>query len=240
MPAKRKAAPVAEDVLRVEGTTTPAKTAKGLAGMFAAPSANVEAAYTADDTAGKAVEGDSLKALRALAQELVEAERTVEEKNKALTNAQIALADVQENRLPKLMKEHDLKKFEFTDARTGITRTIKFESKWRVQLPTIKVGNQHVADHEARKPVFQWFREQGLGGVIKKDVVVPVGLLSDEFAANLMQAVKDFDSTLDPGLAEKIEPATLTAQVTRLKEAGTSLHPAIKCEPVERAKVLDK
>lgn len=237
MPRKSaaKAAPPADDTLRIEGAS-PTPKANPLAGAFA----QGPAAYAEEDTAKAAQHNeDSIAALRALAQEMVALERDAAEKLTAATNAAKALAEIQEVRLPKLMKQFEMDRFDFIDKTTGLKRIIKFESKWRVQLPTKKVGNQFVPDHEARKPIFQWFRDIGKGGIIKKEVVVPVGLQSDEFAAALMQVIKQHDATLDPGLSEKIEPSTLTAQISRLKDNGEDVHKDIKVEAVERAKVID-
>lgn len=229
-----------EDVLTVEGAS-PAKRKPLLAGQLAG--GNVDAAAYADDSVDEAVQGDSLAALQALAQELIAESRSVMLAARDLRDAQNRLADVAEHRLPDLMEKHNLPKFEFLDRTTGLTLVIKLESdKWRVSMPPQKddQGNALPENAEKRKEIYDWLRTIGQAGSIKKLVEVQAGLISDEAAQALMDEITASHPTLDVGLTEKVEPATLTALVTRLLKAGKQVHEAIQVKPVRQAKVAKK
>lgn len=193
-----------------------------------------------DGEQARDVTEDTLAALQRLAQEVVDGERDVEAKEKALKAAAASLAEVQENRLPKLMQQYGLPKFDFIDGVTKLKRTIKLEDKLRVAMPTKKIGNKFVADIAAARPVYAWLREIGEGESIKKNVEIPAGLMDYEKVVNLMDHIKNFDNMLEPGFSEKIEPATLTALVTRLRKDGKNVHEAVKVTPVFKASVSTK
>lgn len=183
---------------------------------------------------------NTLDALRNLAQLVVDGEREVEEIAKKLKKAAESLAEIQEGRLPKLMQQHGLERFDFIDNTTGLKQTIKIEDKLRVSMPSTKVGQRFIVDVAACKPIYAWLREIGEAGSVKKTIDIPAGLIADERLIALMEHIKKFDESLEPGLAEKIEPATLTALVTRLREGGKNIHEALKVTPVLKAKVSAK
>lgn len=220
-----------EDLV-IEGAVAPAPKKSSLSGMLAKD----DQAY-GDDAGAAPVSKDSLPALRALAEEMLTLEREVARRAKMWEEAVADLADVQENRLPKLMEANELNNFGFIDKTTGRHLTIKLDSKWRVQLPTIQVGKKFVRDEAACKPVYDWFRQIGLSGIIKKVVEVPAGLMPDDQVGALMESIKEQFPELDPGLIEKIEPATLTSQVTKLKDDGKNIHEALRVTPIKRAVV---
>lgn len=237
MARKVKAAEL-EKVLTIIGASTPARDTV-LTSALAKTKKEVDYGDDAGSE-GEAITNDTLDALRRLAQEVVDGERDVEVKTETLKKAAEALATVQEDRLPKLMQQHGMERFDFVDTTTGLKQTIKLDDKLRVAMPTMKVGNRFVADVNAARPIYAWLREIGQGGSVKKTVDIPAGLVADERIAMLMDHIKNFDNTLEPGLTEKIEPATLTALVSRMREAGQNVHEAIKITPVLKAKVSAK
>lgn len=227
-----------DQVLKVEGATK-GKRRSALAGQLA--KGTDMSAYEADSS-GPALAGDSLKALQALAQELVDAEAEVERRVAALGRATDALADIKERRLPDLLEEHGLLKFEFVDRTTGRQYIVKLDTGWRAQLPPLrdKDGNEFPENQGKRKAIFEWFREIGLGGVIKKEMKASLGTLPDEQAVEIVSKVKEMFPTLDPGLIEDMHHSTLKAQVKRLKEKDEHVHEDIIVTPIRQAKVSDK
>lgn len=224
--------------VKVEGATKPRRKSALDAALA---SGSDMSAYEADST-GPALAQDSLAALQALAQELINAEVDVIMKARALQIAQSALDDVQERRLPDLLEEYGLPKFEFIDRTTGRKYVIKLETGWRAQMPPLrdKEGNEFPENLEKRKAIFEWFREIGLGGIIKKEMSVPMGLIADEKAVEVMTKVKELFPNLDPGLTEEIHHSTLKSQVKRLKEQDKDVHKDIICTAIRKANVTQK
>lgn len=198
--------------------------------------------YDESDAAERPVEGDSLKALQALAQELLAAEREVARTGAEYSRAQEALVDVQEHRLPDLMFRSQLPSFEFIDAVTGIRSTIKYENGWRVRMPPKQdeEGIPIKENLEKRKNICQWFRGIGLSGVVRKELKVSMGLLSDDLVSQIVGAFKLANPTLDPGVIEDIHASTLRAQIKRRKEKNLEVHPDILCQPIHKATVSNK
>lgn len=220
--------------LKVEGASeAPKKSA--LAGQIAGKGADLSAYEQFAQP--EAIEGDSLESLRALAQELLSLERGLVTAQAAAVKAAKDLAAVQEDRLPKLMEKHSLKKFEFKDATTGITRTIEYIEKWRVAMPP-KSGKtmdpQWRSKHDA---IFAWLGEIGKAGIIKKEIVASLGLMADDKASDVLKAFKEKNPELDVAFEKYIEPATLTALVSRMKDAGDTVNEFVKATPVNEARV---
>lgn len=226
------------DVLKVEGATKPRRRSS-LAGQIAG---KVDTSAYEADSDQSPVSGDSLTALQGLAQELLDREADVGRAGRKLKEAMEALEDVQERRLPDLLEEHNIPKFEFVDRTTGIRYSIKLDTNWRVSMPPMKDedGNPLPENFAKRKNVFAWAREIGQGGSVKKNAEVALGLVSDEFAVKFITEIKKNYPNLDPAITEKIEPATLTAMVRRLLEAGKSVCEDLVVKPVRRAKVTEK
>lgn len=224
------------DVVRVKGATVPRKASK-IAGLMGGVSDKQDYGADADKVA---VTEDGLAALRALAAELVTAEREVELADAEAKRKAQVLADIQENRLPKMMALYDMKRFDFNDTTTGLTHIIKYIEDIRVQLPTRKEGNKFVADPIARLPIWAWLKELGQGGVVKKVVEMPVGFMKDEEVADLMASIKKENPTLDIGLTEEVHAGTFKALVKRLREEGKAVPEAVKVTPFQVAKVVAK
>ena len=186
---------------------------------------------------GEAIGTDSLRMLDSLAQELADKERFVLAKKDELGKAVAALEDIQENRLPAFMQKYNRLRHDFIDAVTMQKRTIKFVDKWAVAMPTVKVGNKNVRDEAKARAIYAWCRDPsvGLAGIIKKTVEANAALMSDTEVSGVIAAIRMQYPTVETSISEKIEPATLTAQISRLKDAGKPVHEFIRVEPVKRA-----
>lgn len=221
-------------ILKVEGAIEAPKPSP-LAGQLAGSTADL----TAYDKFAKpeAVEGNSLEALSALAQELLIRERELVAAQAAAVKAAKDLADVQETRLPALMEAHSLKKFTFLDKTTGVTRVIELIEKWRVSLPP-KQGKtadpQWRTKHDA---VYNWLVSIGKGGVIKKELVASLGLMDDEQAAEVLTDFKTKHPDLDVAFEKFVEAATLTSLVSKMKDNGEAVNEFVKVSPVHEARV---
>lgn len=180
---------------------------------------------------------NSIEYLRHLAQQQMNFERVVEQKNQELTDAVANLDSIKYKKLPELMEQHGLPKFEFVDAYTNLTMVINFVDKWRVAMPTFQEGNRFVKDQAKCKLIYEWFRGIGLGGIIKKEVKIPVALASDEFVSKLCAEIKATHPDLDMAVAEEIHSSTLTSQISKLKDAGKEVHELIKVTALKMADV---
>lgn len=230
---------MATKVLRVTGDAG-AQRKSFLDGQLASGAADTH--YDESDAAERPVEGDSLKALQALAQELLACEREVSRTGAEYSSAQAALADVQEHRLPDLMSRHNLPKFEFIDAVSGQRLIIKYENGWRVRMPPKQDedGTPIAENLEKRKAICEWFRGIGLAGIVRKEMKVAMGLLPDDQVSQIVGAFKQANPSLDPGVTEDIHASTLRAQVKRRKEKNEEVHADILCQPIHKASVANK
>jgi hypothetical protein len=193
---------------------------------------DANAAYAADsDSAPPAA--DSLAALKHLTQTLLDRQRDCAEALKNLEAAETALADIQERKLPDMMFEHNIEKFDYVDAVTGDKYTIKYVSKWRVSMP----GRQHA---EQREAIYAWLREIGQGGLVKKSVVVPLGLKSDEDAHSMCDNLRLQYPGVEPAISDEVAASTLTSLVSKRKDAGENVHEFINVDPIREARVTQK
>jgi hypothetical protein len=225
-----------DKVLRVEGTR---KAASALAGQLATGSVD----YDPADLEGKAVEGDSLRMLQALAQELVDADKAVFAAGISLQRAVSAHAEISEVKLPDLMERHQIPKFEFLDKETGRTLIIKLESnKWRVTMPPKKdhEGNEYPGWQEKHDRIFAGLRAIGLGGIIGKIIEVPAGLMSDELVATVCEHIKTLDNTLDPAVIEGVHQARLQSQINALLKDGKKVPEDLDIRPIRKVKATAK
>lgn len=196
-------------------------------------------AYAADAT-DTVLTADSLQVLQALAEELISEERAVAAAELALKQAIERLYDVQEKRLPDLMERVSLPKFEFFDRATGRTLIIKFESeKWRVTLPALKdkQGVEHPEAEQKRVNIMAWLRQINLGGIIDKDLTVPLGLEADDRVAEIVTAIKEAFPALDPAVKEGVNQKRLQSQVSKLLKDGKTVHEDLVVQPIRRAVV---
>lgn len=225
--------------VRIEGASAAPKKSVLAGQMATGASALVD--YGDDAGVETPVEGTTLDALRLMCQEMLNLEHEIATRQEATKKLEKQLADLQENRLPKVMEQNQLPEFRFKDARTGIETIIRIKDDIRVQLPTKPKGKAFVADEEARQPVYAWFRLNGQGSIIKKVIEIPAPHLTDDQVAAIILHVKTLDPDLDAGVLEAIDPQTLKATVKRIREEGKlQLPEAIKVTPIKQAKVFAK
>lgn len=228
------------DTLTIEGEiAAPAKPV--LDGQFASdidPSK-----YAAFAKTPAKVEGDSLNAVRALAQELVGCERALAAAMAEVVKAKNNLADVAERRLPDMMEAAELPLFKFVDRLTGVERTIELiKDKWAVSLPALTGKNADPQAQMKRDAVYEWLEsdEVGQSAVIKRDMEVPLGLCGDEKAAEICLAFKQANPDLDVALKKYVEPMTLKSIVEKMKKEGKNVNEYINAKPIREAKVKSK
>lgn len=211
-----------------------------LTGASAAPKASKLAAALGGDAAhdygddGKVqATGQTLEAVQALAAQQITLQKAVADAEAALKKAKEDLADVEERRLPALMEQYNLPEFKFLDTTTGIVHTIKLDKgKYFVTMPPNEPENAG-----KRREIYQWLRTVGLGGIIKKTMQVPLGLVGDNESAALLADFKAAHPDLDPGLEEKVEAATLKSRISKRLVEGKEVHKDINVKPCYRAVV---
>lgn len=193
-------------------------------------------AYT--DAADAPVTEDTLSMLRRLAQEQMDAERRVEALTTQLKNAvaeyeAICGGEFTVGKLPTIMEHHGLPDFEFIDGVTGDRLKITYHDKLKVALPTMQVGKKMVKDPVKCKIVYDWFRSIGLAGIIDKELIVPVGLESDEVVLKLAALIKESAPDLEVAVSEEIHHSRLASQVKQRVDAGKSVHELLRVTPVK-------
>jgi outer membrane protein TolC len=220
--------------IQVEGTVRPA--AKSVLQTNASADLSGFAEFAGANT--NVVTTDTLAALTSLAEEMLARERDVRDAAAKLVTANENLRVIKEERLPDLMESKEVTRFDFKDKITGISRTILLDKdKWRVAMPPKSGKNADPMWEMKHAAVMEWAVEIGQAGIIKKDVEIPCGLMSDEdvmaFAAKIKEAKSDADVTI----SKYIEPASLTALVNRKLKAGETVNEYIVTHPVREAKV---
>lgn len=197
-------------------------------------------AYEADADASRPTDDVSLDQLKAMAQEVLNAEADVARCKRDLQRAELSLYDIQCKRLPDVMERKQLPSFSFIDARG--TMEMELESNWRVTMPPLKdkQGNEYAGAEEKRKAIMEWFRAIGQGGLITKEGRIPLGLMSDADVLAIFDAIRQIKEGLEPALKEEINQKRLEAQVRRLKKAGKDVHEDIVCTPVRKVSVTIK
>jgi hypothetical protein len=186
-----------------------------------------------DEDAREAIPEDSLRMVRALAQEMKDAERVVAERTAELAAAMARYRDVAEVRLPKMMEENDLPSFTFRDRITGLDRTIEIHSR-------VDAGISKDAGPEEREGVYDFLERNELGGIIKHDMTVPLGLRpSDQVAAMLLKFRQTFPD-FDAAVGRRVEAATLSKAVRGLIERGVALPSAINVHRQHAARVVEE
>ncbi len=183
---------------------------------------------------------DTLAMVRRLAQEQMDCERRVLDLTQQLKTAVQELESIKggeftKGRLPEIMEQYGLPRFEFIDGVTGGRWEITFRDKLKVALPTMQQGNKMVKDPAKCKIVFDWFRSIGLGGIIQKELTIPVGLENDEFVSALSDEIKAAHPDLDIAVSEEIHHSRLASQVSKRVEAGKEVHELIRLTPVKIA-----
>lgn len=174
-----------------------------------------------------ALDADAKSRRDKLTREMFRREKVLEEAENAVKAAQAHLDEVQCKELPNLIENQGLFSgydYVHTD---GKTYKIRLEDAWRSKQSDIA---------EADKPlVYDWFVEQGQGGIIKSHVLANVGLHEDDMAGRIIAALKEQFPEIETKQERKIEAATFTKAINVILEGGHSLHAAITATPVRQA-----
>lgn len=176
-----------------------------------------------------------LDLVRGLALEMLAAQRVVDERKDALDKATAALKDIQEKRLPQIMKDKGLPSFTFAD-HGGEKLVVELDEDYQVSVPTGQKGGV-----DKRPAAFAFFRSINLGGLIKKQLVANLGLRGDNVVGEIVATFKDQNPDVDTSIEEKIEPQTLKAEVKKLIKAGKAVPTEVfTIFPVNKAVVKTK
>lgn len=171
------------------------------------------------DDAAKPVTDSVMASIERLVREQLQAEADVAAANAALERAQDRLRDVSEHRLPEAMKEAGLEELK-TPA--GIKVALK---------ETIHCS---IAG-EKKPPAFQWLRDNGFGGLIKRELKVPFGRGQDEAAEELR---RELEAKYE-GVSDKtdVNPQTLSAFARERLREGQALPDEFSIHRVSATKV---
>lgn len=157
---------------------------------------------------------DTLDLVRGLALELLAAQIVVADREDALKRAKDALKDIEENRLPTLMKTKQLPSFTFASA-DGTSLKVELDEDFQISVTT---GAKGTVDKRPAANAF--FREIGQAGLIKKEFVVNLGLRGDNEVGDLVGPFKAANPSLSTKIEEYIEPATLRAHIKARLKSG--------------------
>ena|ERR1700676_3607302 len=164
---------------------------------------------------------DGLETAKRLTLEMLGAQVRVKAAEDELKAATAALADVQENRLPKLMEELELPEFTTTLA-DGARVKVSCDEVIRVSIPAGK-GKGSKANADNRPAAYNFFRSIGQGGVIKKEMAANLGIRGDNVVCDMVAKFSELFPGVDVAVTEKIEPATVTAVIKKRLISGESV-----------------
>lgn len=153
----------------------------------------------------------SLVQARKLAQEMIEVESLIQDKEEELKELKDRLRRIAEVDLPELMDASELANFTLKDGRkVEMDRSI------------------HASITEAnRESAFAWLRESGHGGIIKRAVTMSFPKGESENADKLGAWLKKRYPDYDIKDAESVHPQTLKAFVREMMEEGVELPDSI-------------
>lgn len=157
-----------------------------------------------------------LDMVRGLALEMLAAQRVVDERKESLDKATEALKDIQERRLPQIMKDKQLPSFTLGVGDT--TFVVELEEDYQV---SVSAGTKGGVDK--RPAAYAFFRSVNLAGLIKKQFVANLGLRGDNEVGNIVAGFKEQHPDVSTEIEEKIEPQTLKAEVKKMIKAGKNV-----------------
>lgn len=103
----------------------------------------------------------------------------------------------------------------------------------------VKVEKLYLASVTKEKaPIFyDWLEEQGHGGIIESNIMIPFGKGGRSTAKTLLESIKDLLNGVEPLLSDSIHWATLRAFAREQIEEGNDLPPELSVHLVDRAKI---
>ena len=141
---------------------------------------------------------DQVEKLEAMQQQLEKQEEAIKEKKKQIQH-------ISGEVIPTMMSEMGLAELKLHDG-----SHLKVSTSYRA---TITEANKEAA--------FNWLRENGLGDIIKNEILVSFGRNEDNKAADYAELAKS--SGFQPTQKMKVEPMTLKALVRERIEAGKEM-----------------
>lgn len=162
-----------------------------------------------------------LKQARKLAQEMIDVESLIEEKESELKELKERLRMIKETDLPVLMESADLAEITLTDGRKIV----------------IEVNYHSSITEENRAAAYRWLRETGRGGIIKRTVTMQFPKGKDENASKYAEWLRKKYPDYDITDAETIHSQTLKAFVREMMEEGEELPPSISVYRRTEAKI---
>lgn len=149
-------------------------------------------------------DGNALAELSLLADRQAEAALRVAELEKQLEEARDRLRDISERQLPEKMDELGMEEFK---TRSGLK--IKIKETIRGSIPKAR-----------QSEAYRWLRDNGFGGLIKREVKIPFGMGEDEKAQSLLSSLGeeyDYDDKTS------VHPSTLQAFLREQLSEGANI-----------------
>lgn len=159
--------------------------------------------YGEDDSAPAS--SDKLGQLNKLAVDHRDAEIAVAEAEATLKAKQKTLRDYEENLIPSIMAELQLKNFTTKDG-----MVVDIENRVRASIPEDMRPRAHI-----------WLRENGHAALIKHKLEVDFSMGEDELAAEWLKKLQD--AGLDPDEKESVHTSTLVSFVKECLTKGINL-----------------
>jgi hypothetical protein len=172
-------------------------------------------AETAAPTQAKLATVEQLVAEQLRLEDLLE---RLEEKRK---ETQAFYDNVRDRKLPDALLE------------AGVT---EFKTTAGMKVKVEKLYLASVTKDKAPK-FYDWLEEQGHGGIIESNILIPFGKGDRESAKTLLESVKDLLNGVEPVLSDSIHWATLRAFAREQIEEGNDLPPELSVHQVDRAKI---
>jgi len=148
---------------------------------------------------------DNIQSLADQVENLEEVVRTIENHEEHLKNLKKKRDHISGEVIPTMMSEMGLAELKLHDG-----SHLKVSTSYRA---TITEANKEAA--------FNWLRENGLGDIIKNEILVSFGRNEDNKAADYAELAKS--QGLQPTQKMKVEPMTLKALVRERIEAGKEM-----------------
>ena len=156
-----------------------------------------------EDAKALTVSDNSLASVADLAKEAIAIEDDIKALEETLAEKKEALRKLTDERIPDVLGEIGMAKFEMTDG-----SIIEVKPFYSASIPADRRGE-----------AYEWLRAHGYDDIIKNTVSVQFGRGEDDAAGELISNIRQ--QGLLPEQAEKIESQTLKAWVREMVEKGT-------------------
>jgi len=155
-------------------------------------------------TTQEAPSDDKLTRLRQLGEEMLRREAAVKDAESALQDAKMALSDITEIAIPRIMQEVGIDALQLQDGN-------------ELRLKEVLAAN---ISAERADAAHRWLEENGQGGLIKRRVIVSFSREQESQAKKLIANLNKYKTPMPYMVDRKVEPPTLKKAVAEMKEAG--------------------